>query len=236
MSNNENFTFNQESAHPDLWVIHSIKNHNGADKTDGRHPFRIGCTVAIIFVGISKPLIWSYVADSSGGVKQGYFVSSELRCIYYERDEEALHAETQNSVYVLKKLPQKWGEIYGDREIVMPDWFPAQLGAIEYTVPCKTPEWTNKPLIHICEVCGREEIMDSGTAYSQGWDYPPIMGTFKTVSARTCSSCPIDKTLWWALAINKIPPDMLEEKHKDTLYRILNEPEIIMPGNSENLQ
>lgn len=33
-------------------------------------------------------------------------------------------------------------------------------------------------LIHICEVCGRTEIMMPEVTFEEGWDYPPRMGTF----------------------------------------------------------
>lgn len=32
-------------------------------------------------------------------------------------------------------------------------------------------------LKHICEVCGREEILTPEEAYRAGWDYPPKMGS-----------------------------------------------------------
>ena len=32
-----------------------------------------------------------------------------------------------------------------------------------------------KKLIHICEVCGKKEIMTPEEAFLDGWDYPPRM-------------------------------------------------------------
>ncbi|MCL2055053.1 MAG: hypothetical protein FWG90_11565 [Oscillospiraceae bacterium] len=63
-------------------------------------------------------------------MKAGHFRSSRLRDFYYEPETEALYAETLNSKCALKKLPQKWGEIYADRSIALPDWYPVFLGAI----------------------------------------------------------------------------------------------------------
>lgn len=83
-------------------------------------------------------------------------------------------------------------------------------------------------LLHICEVCGKTEILDSEEAYDLGWDYPPMLGSFGIVSARTCPSCPIDKTLWWKLVQEKIDPKDLSEKDKKTLVRIVSEPESIL--------
>ncbi|RUS44586.1 hypothetical protein [Cohnella sp. AR92] len=78
-------------------------------------------------------------------------------------------------------------------------------------------------LRHICEVCGKEEILTPDQAHEQGWDYPPMMGQFKMISPRTCGSCPIDRTLWWAIQIGE---DLSEKQHQ-TLERILNEPDSI---------
>jgi len=49
-------------------------------------------------------------------------------------------------------------------------------------------------LRHICEVCGTHKILSADRAYNEGWDYPPNMGKFKTVSPRTCGSCLITGT------------------------------------------
>lgn len=36
----------------------------------------------------------------------------------------------------------------------------------------------DRKLIHICEVCGKTEIMTPEAAFNDGWDYPPRMGPF----------------------------------------------------------
>lgn len=79
-------------------------------------------------------------------------------------------------------------------------------------------------LRHICEVCGRDEILDCEAAHAAGWDYPPRMGVFGVVSARTCPRCPIQQTLWWALSIDKYTLDMLTAPQLGTLARIQAEP------------
>jgi len=86
--------------------------------------------------------------------------------------------------------------------------------------------------IHICEVCGAQEILTPEEAYQEGWDYPPRFGEFTTVSPRTCPNCPITKTLWWAMAMEKYTPDMLNEDQKIVLMRILGEPESITPEST----
>ena len=47
---------------------------------------------------------------------------------------------------------------------------------------------------YVCEVCGKTEIMTPEEAYQEGWDYPPFMGSYGVVSARTCPRCPMMKT------------------------------------------
>ncbi|KUP22052.1 hypothetical protein AWJ19_21315 [Paenibacillus sp. DMB5] len=82
-------------------------------------------------------------------------------------------------------------------------------------------------LRHVCEVCGKEEILTPKQAYNQGWDYPPGMGQFKIVSPRTCGDCGINGTLWWALNMEGQQPANLNKKQLRTLERILQEPESI---------
>ena len=67
----------------------------------------------------------------------------------------------------------------------------------------------NKPFLHICECCGKQEILTAREAFEQGWDYPGEGGlfpetAFRTAGPRTCGSCPITETLWWQLAVNCI--------------------------------
>ena len=83
-------------------------------------------------------------------------------------------------------------------------------------------------LLHICEVCGKTEVLDSDEAYRLGWDYPPNMGAFGVVSPRTCGSCGIQDTLWWALQVEKKQVGELTDSQRETLMRILGEPDSVM--------
>ncbi len=87
---------------------------------------------------------------------------------------------------------------------------------------------------HICEVCGRTEILTPDEAFEAGWDYPPRMGAFGVISARVCPYCPITETLWWQLAANHVDPNKLPAHHLKTLLRILCEPYSIIPEDEEN--
>ncbi|WP_334145716.1 hypothetical protein [Muricomes intestini] len=87
----------------------------------------------------------------------------------------------------------------------------------------------NTIIRHICENCGKEEVLCSEDGFNQGWDYPPKMGAFKVISPRTCGDCGIQTTLWWEITCNKTPPDQLNARHQETLKRILTEPESILP-------
>ncbi len=88
-----------------------------------------------------------------------------------------------------------------------------------------------KKLIHICEVCGKTEIMTSDKAFEKGWDYPPRMGAFGIVSPRTCGDCEINLTAWWALVGEKKSFNELSPAQKKTIQRIQGEPESIMPNS-----
>ena len=79
-------------------------------------------------------------------------------------------------------------------------------------------------LLHICEVCCKEEFLSSEEAYEQGWDYPPLMGQFNVISPRICPECSIKETLWWALVIDKKSLRELSNKQKETILRIHGEP------------
>lgn len=87
----------------------------------------------------------------------------------------------------------------------------------------------NMLLRHICENCGKEEVLTSEEGYEKGWDYPPKMGSFAVISPRTCGNCGIQTTLWWEITSNQTPLEDLNDHHKTTLERILGEPDTILP-------
>lgn len=90
---------------------------------------------------------------------------------------------------------------------------------------------TSDVLVHICEVCGTEKVMTSDEAFDEGWDYPPRMGTFAVLSARTCGNCPINRTLWWRLAVDKVDPSTLTTADLALVERVQNEPQSLVPTN-----
>lgn len=79
-------------------------------------------------------------------------------------------------------------------------------------------------LRHICEVCGRDEILTPTEAYKAGWDHPPKMGHFGIISPRTCRDCPMDRTVWWAVEMDGYTEDMLSDAQREVVARILAEP------------
>ena len=91
-------------------------------------------------------------------------------------------------------------------------------------------------LVHICENCGKKELLTSEEGFNQGWDYPPKIGNYKIISPRTCGDCDIQTTLWWEMNVNKTPITQLSEKHKETLNRILSEPESVTPKNYNTIK
>lgn len=83
-------------------------------------------------------------------------------------------------------------------------------------------------LLHVCEVCGKKEILTPEEAFEQGWDYPPNMGMFGVLSPRTCGDCVITDTIWWKLTQEHIKPEELSDKDKTSLKRIMLEPSSIL--------
>lgn len=81
---------------------------------------------------------------------------------------------------------------------------------------------------HICEVCGKTEDLDDKVSFQAGWDYPPRMGVFKTLSPRTCPDCPMQGSLWWRI-ITEGPDLKLTEKDEEFIKRVNSEPESILP-------
>ena len=57
----------------------------------------------------------------------------------------------------------------------------------------------NREYIHICEVCGRREILTPEEGYEKGWDYPLSTCSFGSIAPRKCGNCSITETLWWAM-------------------------------------
>lgn len=78
------------------------------------------------------------------------------------------------------------------------------------------------PRRYECEVCGKVEELTEFDAFHAGWDYPPFMGTFGVVSSRTCGSCPIQQTAYWAV-LTGTPPSALSPQHILTINRIIDE-------------
>lgn len=78
---------------------------------------------------------------------------------------------------------------------------------------------------HICEVCGKRELLTPEEAFRQGWDYPPRMGMFGVLSPRTCGSCAMVDTLYWKAITGELSPVDLDERQRETFLRIQGEPE-----------
>lgn len=65
---------------------------------------------------------------------------------------------------------------------------------------------------------------DPEESYEAGLDYPPNMGAFGIVSQRTCPDCPINKTVWWKMAVEHRDPNSMSDDDKTVIERILHEP------------
>ena len=89
-------------------------------------------------------------------------------------------------------------------------------------------EYENVKLVHLCEVCGTQEILTPEEGFQRGWDYAPRMYPFRLISPRTCGKCGIDGTVWWDIVVNHKSFEELTEGQRKTIYRILHEPESII--------
>lgn len=95
---------------------------------------------------------------------------------------------------------------------------------------------------HICNGCGKRELLSSKEAFEQGWDYPGPDGIYKTmpnygfgtIAPRTCGDCCIamDK-LYLALATKSESVEEVMREEKETLARIQNEPWSLMESEED---
>ena len=86
------------------------------------------------------------------------------------------------------------------------------------------------PFKHICEVCGKTEVLTSKEAFDAGWDYPGVDGIykceyFKVLAPRTCGKCGMTETAWWSLIVNGKKLEELSEMQKLAVERIMQEPD-----------
>ena len=82
--------------------------------------------------------------------------------------------------------------------------------------------------IHICEICGKIEILTAEDGYKKGWDYSPRMYPFKVISPRTCPNCGIENTVWAEICLRHKTFEDLTDKQKEVVKRIHEEPESII--------
>ena len=76
---------------------------------------------------------------------------------------------------------------------------------------------------HWCEVCGKSEVLTTEEAYRTGWDFPPRMGQWGVISPRTCRTCPMNRTFWWAMAMDGYDAKQLSAKQRLVVARIMAE-------------
>lgn len=76
---------------------------------------------------------------------------------------------------------------------------------------------------HWCEACGATATLTSEEAFQAGWDFPPRMDAWGVVSPRSCGNCTINRTLWWALTVEKKDIDSCTPHQRKVLARILDE-------------
>lgn len=76
---------------------------------------------------------------------------------------------------------------------------------------------------HWCEVCWKTEVMSSEEAFRKGWDFPPRMGQWGVISPRTCPTCPMNSTVWWAVAMDGFDAKQLSSQQREVAARIMAE-------------
>ena len=82
--------------------------------------------------------------------------------------------------------------------------------------------------MHICEVCGRKEILTPQEAFDQGWDYPPLTGHLGVLPPRTCPTCNMMDTVWAAITMLGKRAEDLTDEQQQVIVRIVSEPDSIL--------
>ena len=77
---------------------------DGATRTDGRYPLRIGCVVEILVIDIGFPMIFKHTAAARGNGKSGYLQTSRIVKIESDSELNNIVIDTLNSVYTLTKF------------------------------------------------------------------------------------------------------------------------------------
>lgn len=158
-------------------------------------------------------------------------VKSELRQIETPSTEEGfahVYAVTENGVQDWSNIPVTEHILGAQTEVTYKEV--DSLDIIDKENPTGFGE--DEPFLHICECCGRTEVLTAKEGYENGWDMPGKGGIypescFGVITPRTCGNCSITDTLYWQVAVEKKPIKDLEERHLKTLERILQEPEIL---------
>ena len=90
--------------------------------------------------------------------------------------------------------------------------------------------WANRKFKHICEVCGKEEMLTPNEAKAAGWNYPSKLGDFGVISPRICGSCPVEETFWWAEKQPGMHPwsQEIPYEKRQVYKRILEEPDVLL--------
>lgn len=97
--------------------------------------------------------------------------------------------------------------------------------------------------LHVCDHCGKREILSSKEAFDQGWDYPGPDGIYKDAPnfgfgmllPRTCGNCSIADSFCWKVVNGGEGKKDTEtdQAFKEMLERVKNEPWSLVVSEDE---
>jgi hypothetical protein len=96
------------------FIIESIRNHDGTDKTDGKNPQRVGSVVTMLDTNIAQPLSYAYISDAAGEAKEGTFTGGTVTEAKINQDSQSIKIITSGSIYKFLYC----GEYRGDSDYV----------------------------------------------------------------------------------------------------------------------
>lgn len=92
------------------YLIQCITNHDGTARTDGKYPERVGSTVTMLEVKLANELMYTYITDCAGALKEGTFTGSSIIKYRLYEDSGDVEVTTLDSVFYFKHLGDYDGE------------------------------------------------------------------------------------------------------------------------------
>lgn len=86
------------------YKIAGITHLDGKAREDGRYPLRIGSTVNMLNLEVRQCMVYEYITDANGNLKQGHLRTSLVSEHEFIEEDKLLIVTTCNSIYYLEQV------------------------------------------------------------------------------------------------------------------------------------